>query len=280
MDKNLTLRLECNGQTLELGNDDFKIISIDGIESSEYDINISDNALGDGGTFNRAIIKPRPITIEFDYINIDNSEDVRQNLIKFFNPRFEGTLFVNSNGTERYIFYRVENFKNKRESLYDPLNVVLDLICPEPNFNDILITKEISTWIGGWKFKFKLPFRFKQKGQPRKNVYNSGHLDTSIKIIFQGPAVNPRVTNLTTGEFIQVNRTLTSDDILYINTKFGHKTVEIEHNGKISDAFNYIDLDSSFFNLQTGDNLIEYSSQNELDPQNVEIKYREKFLGV
>ena len=280
MDKNLTLRLECNGKTLELDNKNYKIVRVDGIESSDYDVNIINNAIGDGGQYNKSLIRPRPISIEFDYMDIKNSEDIRQYLIKFFNPRFPGTLFVNYDGVERYISYRLERFKNKRTNLYEPLNIVADLICPEPHFNDVFTSEEIATWIGGWKFKFKLPFRFKQKGKPRKNVYNDGHLETPVKIIFKGPAVNPKVTNLTTGEFIQVNRTLTSDDILYINTEFGNKTVEIEREGVKKNAFNYINLDSTFFKLQVGDNLIEYGTENNLDPQSVQIIYRNKYLGI
>ena len=44
--------------------------------------------------------------------------------------------------------------------------------------------------------------------------------------------------------------------------------------------FDYIDLASQFFSLQAGDNVIEYASENGLDPQNVEIRYRNRYIGV
>ena len=97
---------------------------------------------------------------------------------------------------------------------------------------------------------------------------------------FHGPAVNPRVTNLTTGEYVQVNRTLTSDDILYISTMFRNKVVEIETENGREDAFNYIDLGTTFFYLQVGDNMLEYSTENDLNPQSVTISYRKRYLGV
>lgn len=87
--------------------------------------------------------------------------------------------------------------------------------------------EKISTWVGGWKWKFKLPFRMKQRGEPRKNIINEGHVETPVEIEFHGPAVNPQILNLITGEFIRIERELTSDDILYINTAFGEKKVEI-----------------------------------------------------
>lgn len=71
----------------------------------------------------------------------------------------------------------------------------------------------------------------KRRGDPRVNIVNDGHVETPIEVEFHGPAENPRVTNLTTGEYVQVNRTLTSDDVLFINTAFRNKIVEIERNG-------------------------------------------------
>lgn len=281
MDKNLMLTLQCNGKTITLGKEElYKIISVEGLDSSDYEINITDNIFGFGGTINNKKIKKRPIVIEADCRDIENAEDIRRNLISFFNPMHEGILIVNMNGTERYIKYNTEKFKDKRKNLYDPLNFIVDLICPNPFFKEIEIGNQISTWIGGWKFKFKLPFRFKQKGEPRKNIYNSGDVETPVEIIFKGPAVNPKICNLTTGEFVRVNRTLSSDDTLYINTERGNKTIEIERNGIRKNAFNYIDLDSTFFQLTLGDNLIEYSTDNNLDPQSVEIKYSNRFLGI
>ena len=101
-----------------------------------------------------------------------------------------------------------------------------------------------------------------------------------MEIIFKGPAVNPSVINNKTEEFIKVERTLTSDDTLYITTGFGNKKVEIERNGIRENAFHYIDIDSTFFQLKPGDNMIEYTTENNLDPQSVEIRYRSRYLGV
>ena len=85
---------------------------------------------------------------------------------------------------------------------------------------------------------------------------------------------------MSTGEFIRIKRELTSDDILYINTAFGQKKVEIIRSGVSTDAFDYIDLQSVFFSLQVGDNMLEYTSENGLDPQSVEVRYKNRYIGV
>ena len=277
--KFINIKFQSNDVTLNL-EDDFKLIKIEGIESSDYEITIENYMQYDGGYTSKKRILPRDISISFDYCNLKNDNIERQRLIKFFNPKSQGILTVNYCGVERYIIYEVESFKEVRKSLHEPLSFNLNLVCPNPYFEDIIIGETISTFIGGWKFKFKLPFRFKQKGEPKKNIYNDGHVDTPVEIIFRGPAVNPSVINHATGEFIKVERTLTSDDTLYITTEFGNKKVEIERNGMRQNAFHYIDLDSTFFQLKVGDNMIEYATDNELEPQSVEIRYRNRYIGV
>lgn len=277
--KFINVTFQSNNEILRLVGD-YKLIRIDGIESSDYEITIEKYIQYDGGYTNKKRILPRDISISFDYCNLKNDNIERQRVIKFFNPKSQGILTINYCGVERYILYEVESFKEVRKSLYEPLSFNLNLVCPNPYFKDISIGDIISTWIGGWKFKFKLPFRFKQKGDPKENVFNDGHVETPVEIIFKGPAVNPSVINYATGEFIKVERTLTSDDTLYITTEPGNKKIEIERNGMRENAFHYIDPDSTFFQLQVGDNMIEYTTDNELEPQSVEIRYRNRYIGV
>jgi hypothetical protein len=279
--KFINITFQSNNETLKFGKEtDYKLIKIEGIESSDYEVTIENYTQYDGGHTNKKRVLPRDISIVCDYCNAENTEMERQKLIRFFNPKQQGILTVNYCGVERYIIYELENFKDLRENLYEPLSFNLNLVCPDPYFKDIILGEQISTWIGGWKFKFKLPFRFKQKGEPKKNIYNEGHVETPVEIIFKGPAVNPSIINNRTGEFVKVDRTLTSDDTLYITTEFGNKKVEIERDGVRTNAFNYIDLDSTFFQLKPGDNMIEYTTENNLDPQSVEVKYRNRYLGV
>ncbi|MBP3930428.1 MAG: phage tail family protein, partial [Peptostreptococcaceae bacterium] len=206
-------------------------------------------------------------------------EEQRQRLIKFFNPLNSGTVKVNYCGIERYINYEVESFKDNRTNLYEQLNFTVYIICPDPYFYEAERLEELTTWIGGLNFPLNLPFNLKQRGEDKKNIFNDGHVDTPVEVVFKGPAINPKIVNQTTGKFIQVNRELTSEDTLYITTQYRNKKVEIERNGVRTNAFNYIDLDSTFFNLSVGDNLIEYSTQS-LEPQGVSIKYSQKYLGV
>ena len=253
--KFLTLTLESNGEVLELGNNEYKLLEVHGLEASDYDVNVTEHYSGIGGYVKNKKILPREIYFTADCMDWSSSEEQRQRLIKFFNPLKSGTLKVNYCGVERYINYEVESFKDNRTNLYELLNFTVYIICPDPYFYEPEKLEELTTWTGGLNFPLNLPFSLKQKGENIKNIFNDGHVDTCIEVIFKGPAINPKILNSTTGEFIQVNRELTSEDTLYIKTQYKNKKVEIERDGVRTNAFNYIDLDSTFFNLSVGDNL-------------------------
>lgn len=238
----------------------------------------------DGANYLGNNLDTRDVSLEFTVIGTTNKEliDYKDEINKVFNPKLnEGWIVYKDGVKERKIKCIVI-----KTPQFSDINIMVSkclvfLIAHNPYWKDYYEDREkIITWIGGWKFKFKLPFKFKQKGEPRKNIFNEGHVETPIEIRFKGPALNPCVINHTSGEFVKVDRTLTSDDILYITTEFGNKKVEIERNGVRQNAFNYIDLDSTFFQLKVGDNMIEYTTENNLDPQSVEIIYRNRYLGV
>lgn len=255
----------------------------EGIEASDYTVTAEDNIQADGVTVIEKRVEKRPIALDFEYPDVDDStEEKRQQLIRFFNPKKTGNLMVNYMGIKRMIDYEVVSFKDKQESMYSSLKCHVELICPNPFFKDIIEDTElIATWIGGWKWKWSFPYKFKERGPKQKNVYYDGHVDTPLEIIFRGPAVNPLIRNATTGESIKILRTLNEGDALYINTAYGHKTAEISRNdGALEDVMDYLDPDFDFFQLYVGDNLIEYETDNELNPQSVELRYHKRYLGV
>lgn len=279
--RRLDLKLESNNKTLEVGKGKpYRLLHIEGIESPEYEHFISGNTLYDGSTIDYSKIKDRPIMAEIEYTS-NNTTSERQKIVSFFNLHHKGQLTINYNGIKRLAIYAVRSFQFKNKSLYEPLSFLVNLYCENPFLIDEYKTEqEISTWIGGLQFPFSLPFSLKQRGETRQNIYNAGDVEAPIEIIFKGPALNPRVENITTGEFIKINRELTSDDTLYITTHFGNKRVEVERNNTRENAFNYIDLDSTFFSLVVGDNLIEYTTESELISQGVGIRYHNRHLGI
>lgn len=260
--------------------------SISGEDGLKNEISSFESYNQDGYSVSNTKLSYRSIDISGVLKGNDEKEIIeRRNLLfTIFNPKLKGQLIYEKGDKKKIIDCLVEEAPRfSQRNIWKQENFIINLVCPNPYWQDVYeIGEEISTWIGGWKLRFKLPFKFKTRGETKKNIFNNGHVETPIEIIFKGPALNPCIKNLSTGELIKINRELSSDDTLYITTAFGNKKVEIERNGIRKNAFNYIDLDvdSTFFQLRVGDNMIEYITDNNLEPQSVEIRYRNRYLGV
>lgn len=282
MTKKIIFKFECRGRTLILDDSEYSVISYSGLEATDYEMEKTMNINYFGAKKKRKKILPRPISVEFDYIGDDkNKLQKRQELISFFSPFEPGVLEVNYLGMHRQIEYEVMGMLMNNTNIYDELSCLVELECPDPAFEDNIDESEaISAWVGGWSFPFTLPFQLKTKGDPRVNIVNEGHMEAPVIVEFHGPAINPYVKNLTTGKYIKIEAELGESQILYIDTAFGKKAIEIEEDGVRKDASAMMSYDSRFWNLQVGDNVIEYGSDNKLQENNVVVRYRNRYLGI
>lgn len=105
-------------------------------------------------------------------------------------------------------------------------------------------------------------------------------MDTPVLVEFHGPAVNPVVTNVTTGERIKVNCTLAEGEILEINTDFGVKSVYRVTGSNRESLNQVIDISSRFFWLRPGTNYLSYDSDNKETVHKVAITWHERYLGI
>lgn len=239
----------------------------------------------DGASYLGSTLDIRNISLEIAVIGNSEEEliNYRNRINSVFNPKLgEGYLIYKDDVKER----KVKCIANKTPYFAVVSNVMnkclVNLIANNPFWTDIFEeNEEIAIWIGGMTFPFSFPVTFAKRTASRKLVINEGDVETPVTITFKGPAANPCVTNTATGEYIKVKRVLSNTDTLAICTEFGNKRVEIiDGDGNRTNAFNWIDLGSSFFQLQVGDNVIEYISDNNLVPEGVLVAYRNRYIGV
>jgi len=115
----------------------------------------------------------------------------------------------------------------------------------------------------------------------RRMINNDGDAPSPLEVEFHGPATNPKITNNTTGEYIKVNQTLGENEIMKIDTTPGKKTVYfIEEDGTERNVFNWIDLESTFFQLVIGENEIQYTADNDIQGAEVNMYYQKRYVGV
>ena len=134
-------------------------------------------------------------------------------------------------------------------------------------------------------FRFPLVFApsimFSLLLNPDLIITNLGDIPAPVRIRIYGNTENPTITNITTGEFIKVNQTVASGQVLEITTGYGQKRVEIiAGDGSRTNAFNYIDLSSTFWQLAVGPNRIEYTADNGVASAPIYIYYSCRYVGV
>lgn len=282
--KAINLKLESNSKTIEIGkNKPYRLLNIEGIEIGEIELNTSDNVSYDGSKVRNRRVKFRPVVLECEYTG-KNVEEQRRLLSGFFNVHYDGILRIDYAGVKRETLYMVEGFRAKLENVYYPLRFLVHLYCPDPFLmGSITYSQEMADWVGGLRFPLQLPTMFAGRSTRQSTIIrNDGDVPTPAIFEFLGPAINPKVTNDITGEYIKVNREIAENERLVISTQFGNKKVILRNivTGEETNAFGWIDLGSTFFQLQVGDNLISYSADMGQETARVWIKWRNRYMGV
>jgi len=156
--------------------------------------------------------------------------------------------------------------------------------CPDP-FWKAVVERFAELRYGASAFRF--PFRFKPSVNfgsygYRQTVNNAGQVAAPLLIKIRGTDMeNPTVINKRTGEFIRVVLPINDGDTLLINTSFWDRKVELEHaDGARENAYHYIDLDSTFFQMLPGKNVLDYNSDVGNENATVQITWSEHYAGV
>jgi hypothetical protein len=112
---------------------------------------------------------------------------------------------------------------------------------------------------------------------PNNVASNNGQVDAPVNITIIGACVNPRIDNITTGEYMKFNNlTMTANDVLEIETAFGQKGVWL--NG--ASIFNKLDFNSTFFSLKPGDNEISFTDDTASPTAAIHFIYKPLFITV
>jgi Phage tail protein len=238
----------------------------------------------DGSTpVGKVVLKERPIPIEVDIF--ENHDSNRLLLSKIFNPKLgEGRLVYENDLVRREIRASSEHvpiFPDNRPKVTQ--KALINLIAYNPYWLTEEQAEQLVVWEGGLEFPLELPATFaEQSGDKSKILVNEGDAESPLLIAFNGPATSPiQVMNKTTGEFIKVNQNLLQGEKLEINTAFGQKRVsKVLADGTVQNAFHFISLDSTFFSLQMGNNLIDYSTGEDYERAAVSISWRNRHLSV
>ena len=140
-----------------------------------------------------------------------------------------GELLIHyTNDYKKYRIYgKVEDSVefNDRKNNHD--TATISFYCQDPYWLDEKGQDiDIKSVKGGLEFPLNLSTHFAIVSF-YKEIENQGDEEAPVKIEYVGPATNPRVTNETTGEYIQVNMDIGEKEKLVIDTREGKETVNL-----------------------------------------------------
>lgn len=271
--------------TFRLGSP-FMINNIEGLGEVGAEIQSQKAPFQDGSTFIDSVMVERDISFNVTITGRSDTEisQHRSQLGRVFNPKLgSGVLRYQYGDIVREIEAvpsHVPNFPSGIENRGSRFQLALiDLIALDPYWKTEGIEAE-PTFEPLFQFPFEGEFEMGISRDERL-ITNDGDSPTSIVVEFYGPAINPRVTNETTGEFIKVNQTLNEGEYMRINTADGEKSVVfIDAEGVERNVFNWIDLDSTFFKLQVGENYLTYTADSDIQGAIVNFYYQNRYNAL
>lgn len=292
--KEITYTSSFNNMSISFGTTlPYVIQESDGFRGLESNIKTFRSINQQGCTVQSNNIEAREVTIRGAIVYDTNEERdrLRKRVYDTFHPRHKGKIKVTSRAGTIYELegVYVVDAPHFEEDLNKP-NIDLisvNIICPNPFLLTPTRKLSLQNKVGNFKFDWEIL----QQGvsladidaRALQNAINSGAVETPPKIVIRsrGALTNPYVYNITTQEAIRINKEMKFGERIEITTNYGNKRVTFfDNNDNEENIFPLIDLQSTFFNLSPGDNLIRYGADSTVDNMIVDIYYQERHLGL
>lgn len=282
--------INAKNESVDLCYKPFVINSVSGLSEIESDDYTYDGYRQDGETYVNSALKNRKIDIQFT-IMANSIEDLirkRRSVTKLFNPKIgEGELIYTYRGMTRKISCVASKLLMDVKSRKTHSKAQLTLTAYDPYFYDLSEIKvNVATWRNAFKFPLTIPksgmiFGYKEPSLIA-NIINNGDVECGLTIEFlaKGTVKNPSLLNINTQEYIKVNRTMVAGERITISTGYNNKKIVSELDGITTNIMNYLDLNSTFLQLEVGGNLFRYDADDNLSQLEVNIRYTQRYLGV
>lgn len=110
---------------------------------------------------------------------------------------------------------------------------------------------------------------------------HNSDIDIPCQVRLNGPTINPKIENLRSAEYIRIVKTLATGDYFIVDTTPGNKTVRMFISGIEQNGTAYLDINSTFFQIEPGDTALIYSDESSpSNPATATVTYRERYAGI
>jgi hypothetical protein len=265
-----------NGEVLNLSTSpNYTLYDVTGVTPLQMNINTSVNATSDGETVNSVRANKRNIVL---YVAIHGVVEVnRLNLYKYFPPKKNVTIYCKTGNRNVYIEGITEIIDVKLFSNQQVAQV--SIICAQPYFKDV---DELITSFSQIESLFSFPFSIADPGTElsiigndiRKNIINTGEVDTGmiIELFAISEVVKPVIYDVLNRTHIKLEFTMQANDIIYINTHSGQKSITLLRDGVETNIISYLAYSSKWLKLHAGDNVFTYDAESGVS--NIKLTFR------
>lgn len=282
-----TLEVETqNGVRLKLTQNetDYQVISIEGLNPPNAKISTTMSANADGVKFKSSKLEARNLVLTIK-INGDVEKN-RLQLYQFFGTGRYCKIYYSNNSRNVFCEGHIETIECNLFVINEQMQI--SILCENPY---LFALQNIVSDISKTFANFEFPFAIEKEGiefslfdlYRQATVINSGEVVTGMIITLQARTnniINPVIYNVETGEFMKLNITMNDGDIIVINTNTNKKSVKKIIDGIIYNALNSLDKNSTWLNLQLGNNLFTYTSDSNEEFLDVTFEHSHLFEGV
>lgn len=272
------------GEKLVLDNLKFPVVAVDGLTPSTATINTTTVATVDGSFFNTSRVGSRNIVLTI--VPEGDPEKARLTLYRYFKTKYPVKLYFKTKYREVFINGYTEDFTG---NLFDAKQAFqVSVICPQPFFNDVnTVTVEQQTIQNALTFPFSIPESGIVLGNIESayevDVFNAGEEMTGLKISLYASdtVLVPTITNQSTGEKFSIEVEMLGGEKIDIDTRKGQKSITlIKNDGTSQNILNKIVKGSNWFNLQTGENIFNFSCLHGNNSLHITYSFNPLYEGV
>lgn len=231
-------------------------------------------------------------TLIIDGMIVGSATELRKQLLDVITPKAELTVIFDD--WLKLTAYATSTPDIERKPLHAKFQFTL--YAPYPYWRTLQL---ILTDIAGLVPRFRFPINYHNTyfenpkihmfGERIKteytNVVNTGNVPSRFKLIFiaRTELLNPSITLIerpVSTKFIVVDKPMDAGEIITIDMTSDPYTAISQYGDEGTDIFAYISIDSSFFELQPGDNLIRYDADENRDNLDVKILQDTSYAGA
>lgn len=240
----------------------------------------------DGAFFISGSAEMRNVTLEGAVLGDSpgHAAALQRRLLRLFTPKARGMLEIRG----LRIPCVVEEVSFAAGAASRAPTFFVSLLCPSPFFEALGESRaELALWEGNFSFPLEIPegigieLGIRQPSQIIA-VDNPGDVPCGCTVAFSalGSLLNPELMKVETREAIRLNKEMSAGETFRVHTHFAGKRVTLTKGGETSDAFTYMDADSTLFQLAPGLNTLRYNADESLDQLEVTVWYRPLYLGA